>query len=1167
MNNKLKIFLILIFLALCTFGQDQVSFETPYIKKFTRDDYNAHDQNWNIAQDSLGLIYVANNDALLIYDGEIWQKIKLHNVWGLISNEKGVVYFGADNIFGKIEYGSKGDIRIKSFTEQLDKKDRNTGIIQDIYYSGDTTYFLSFNSVFIFVNDKYDSVIKIGTRILGSFLINNQLYYNDKNKGLKKIDNGKIKKLHINENILGSYVFKIINVDDKSLILSSKGLFYTKSKKLNLNSNNFKHLDPELSKLIIRVGTTKFKKLSNSKIALYSLTDGILIYNLKTKYKTFLNKQNGLSTNSIISVFEDRDLNLWISTYEGINYVELNYPVRIISEENFTADIITSVNNFKEDIVFTTLSGLYKVKKDRNSNQIYIHDYNINESCTGTIEYEDHLYASSIRGFGEIQNNKFIEIEDFNVPYLLLKIKQFPNYFLLGGGSGITILKYEKGKIYKVKNIESSNVDSRYVVEHNGYLWFSIKKGIVSRIKTKDILTDSIIIEDFYLTDSLNTNNMFINLICNKLIVQDGEIIKEFDYKKTEFIETNLKNSIDNSDMIELYIDEGNCSWISNSNILKHLCYKDGKFIENNKFITRINNIKVSSIFKDTLENRIWIGGTNKIGLINNNKVDTNLQDFKILIRNIRVNDSTIFYGYNLNDSIQNLFQRKSQFLFNFATQFYQANDENKYSYKLEGYNKAWSDWSDINFANYTNLDYGTYTFKVKARNIFGKESNIEQFTFEVEPAFYQTWYAYLLFVIILALIILLVIYLNGKRLKGINLKLEKQIEERTIEIREQNKELEKLSIVASETDNSVMIYDEDYNLEWVNDGEIRNFGYTLEEIYKKFGRTIIELSFYPKINEVIKEIEETKNSGHYNSKGIRKDGSEIWSRTTLTPIIGENGKIKKIIAIDSDITELKYAEEKIRAQHILITQSLEYAKKIQDAVLPSLSSLKKEVEDAFILFKPKDIVSGDFFWMHNISGKIIVATADCTGHGVPGGFMSMIGNSLMNEIVKEKHITSPSYILSLMDEKINDLFSKSESGQADGMDVAIATIDKKEGIIEIASANQSMYIIDDDEIIEFEGDIWSIGGVFSKKATGNFKSKIINITENTRLYMSSDGYQDQFGGSNDTKILKPNFIKLLKENSDKPLIEQEKNIEKFLESWVGNGKQTDDILVIGIKM
>jgi PAS domain S-box-containing protein len=413
----------------------------------------------------------------------------------------------------------------------------------------------------------------------------------------------------------------------------------------------------------------------------------------------------------------------------------------------------------------------------------------------------------------------------------------------------------------------------------------------------------------------------------------------------------------------------------------------------------------------------------------------------------------------------------------------------------------------------------------------------------------------------------LLVIYLNGKRLKGINLKLEKQIEERTIEIREQNKELEKLSIVASETDNSVMIYDEDYNLEWVNDGEIRNFGYTLEEIYKKFGRTIIELSFYPKINEVIKEIEETKNSGHYNSKGIRKDGSEIWSRTTLTPIIGENGKIKKIIAIDSDITELKYAEEKIRAQHILITQSLEYAKKIQDAVLPSLSSLKKEVEDAFILFKPKDIVSGDFFWMHNISGKIIVATADCTGHGVPGGFMSMIGNSLMNEIVKEKHITSPSYILSLMDEKINDLFSKSESGQADGMDVAIATIDKKEGIIEIASANQSMYIIDDDEIIEFEGDIWSIGGVFSKKATGNFKSKIINITENTRLYMSSDGYQDQFGGSNDTKILKPNFIKLLKENSDKPLIEQEKNIEKFLESWVGNGKQTDDILVIGIKM
>lgn len=1168
MNNKLKILLLLLYFAVTLHSQDVVTFETPYTKKYTRDDYNAHDQNWNITQDSLGLIYVSNNEALLIYDGEIWQKIKMQNAWGLKTNSKKEVYFGADNIFGKIEYGVKGNIIINSFTEQLEKNDKNTGIIQDIHFNGDTTYFIGFYSIYVSYKDEIIRVAKLKDRIIKSLIFNNKLYFNNSEQGIKSFEGEVITTIPINENLFGKRIHDIIKFENKKILLTSKGVFYTNDKQVDFVDGNFYNLDEDLSELIIRGGVDKCKLLSNSRIAFVSQTQGIVIFNLKTGYKTYLNKQTGLSTNSIMSVFEDKDKNLWLATYEGVNYVEINNPVSIISSKGYISDIITSINRIENDIFFTTLRGCYKIEKNNKSNQILIYDYKIDNSYTGVIEYENHLYATSVIGLGEIKNGEFNLIEEFSVTYLIRRIKQYPNYFILGGGGGLTIMKYENGNIRKIRNLESDNVDTRYIEEHNGYIWFSVDKGIVSRFKTEDVIKESFAVETFNFTNDNNKDNIYINIICDKVIVQEANIIKEFNYKDNKFVKTTLNDDMFIDGSIELSIKVDSAYYISNFNLIKSVTHNDGHYTQGGDFLKRINNIKTSSIFFDTVDKKVWLGGTNKIGVIDIAAVNPINKPYNTRIRNIRVNDSVFFYGFNLSDSITNVFQRKSKFVFNFAAQFYQAVEENKYSYILEGYDKEWSSWSDISFANYTNLEYGTYTFKVKAINIFGQESTVDEFTFSVEPAFYQKWYAHLMFVILIVLIIIFAIYLNGKRLKGINLKLEKQVEERTQEINEKNKELEKLSIVASETDNSVLIYDENYNLEWLNEGEIKNFGYTLDQIYKEFGRNIIDVSFYPKIKEIIKEIEETKESAHYNSKGNRSDGSEIWSRTTLTPILDENNNIYKIIAIDSDITELKHAEEEITRQNTLIKDSLEYAKKIQEAVLPSLNSLKETFKDAFVIFKPKDIVSGDFFWMHTIGNKTIVATADCTGHGVPGGFMSMIGNTMMNEIVKEKNITSPSFILNLMDEKMNNLFKDAESGQAaDGMDVAVAVIDKTEGIVEVASANQSLYVVDDDEMSEFNGDMWSIGGVFSKKATGTFKSKIYTIGKNTTLFMSSDGYQDQFGGKDDTKILKTKFINLLSNISSKSSEEQELILNNYFIDWVNNGKQTDDILVIGIKL
>ena len=1166
MNNKKTILLLLLILSIVniTIAQDVSTFEAPYIKVYSRDDYKAHDQNWGIAQDSLGLIYVANNTALLIFDGEIWQKIKMQNVWGISKNKKGEIYFGADNLFGKIEYGKYGEIKPKSLIDQVDFKDRNSGLVIDIETIGDSTYFVAYRNVYLFYKDTFVASYKSKRRIIDAFVYHNKIYFTCSLVGLSEIKGNNV----IISPTKHSDFLKLYSYKEGTIITSDSTLYYTRDKEIDLINGNFKSFD---DKLAIEISNVRFNRsvlLSNDRIAFFSNQNGTLIYDLNTKNRTYINEYNGLGSNFVTSVFEDNHKNLWVSTYEGVNYVELSFPFRTINAGKSTSNIITSFTRTNNgEILYSTLSGIFKLKRAENSNQVFIHTYYKGRSFAGLVIYDNHIYSNNTMGVSEIFEDAYKQIIDFEIGYVFRKLEYDSTYMVLGGGGGLCILKYEDGTIKKVHSLRSCNVDTRYIVEDNGYMWFSLRKGMISRFKLEDIYKDSLHIEDFYHTDSTNINTIYINKICDKLIAQDIGVIKEFDYNTDKFKKVEECGGLNRFGNIELSMFDNNTNWLSNTDKLINIDCETGQLSKKYVFLKRVNNIKSQSIYNDVEDSIVWIGGSNKIGVIDKTKIDSNLYTFNVRIRNIRVNDSTIFYGYNLNDSIQRSFKRRNKFLFNFAAQYYRAVDENKYSYKLEGYDKDWSAWSDITFANYTNLDYGDYVFMVKAKNVFGKESKIERYVFTVEPDFHQTWYAKLLFIVFILLVIYLAIYLNGKRLKAINIKLEKQVEERTQEIKEQNKELEKLSIVASETDNSVMIYDENYNLEWLNDGEIRNFGYTLEEIYKVFGTKITELSFYPKINEVIKEIEETKKSVHYNSKGKRKDGSEIWSRTTLTPILDKKRKIKKIIAIDSDITELKHAEEKIISQNTLITQSLEYAKKIQEAVLPSLNNLKETFKDAFVIFQPKDIVSGDFFWMYTIGNKTIVATADCTGHGVPGGFMSMIGNTMMNEIVKEKNITSPSFILNLMDDKMNNLFKDSESGQADGMDVAIAVIDRTEGIIEVASANQSMYIVDDDEVFEFEGDMWSIGGVFSKKATGTFQTKVYTIGENTTLFMSSDGYQDQFGGKDDTKILKTKFIDLLSEISSKSSEEQEAKLYSFLKEWIGEGKQTDDILVIGIKL
>ncbi len=269
--------------------------------------------------------------------------------------------------------------------------------------------------------------------------------------------------------------------------------------------------------------------------------------------------------------------------------------------------------------------------------------------------------------------------------------------------------------------------------------------------------------------------------------------------------------------------------------------------------------------------------------------------------------------------------------------------------------------------------------------------------------------------------------------------------------------------------------------------------------------------------------------------------------------------KQKKIIETHKEILEEKNHE---------ITQSIQYAQKIQTALLPSEKELKKIFPRSFVLFMPKDIVSGDFFWWSDKGDKFYYATADCTGHGVPGGFMSMLGMSLLNEIVDELRVTDCGTILNMMRDKImHSLKQEGEGESKDGMDMALICIDKKILRMEFAAANNPILIFDSDsnEMVETPYDKMPVG-VFIENAAG-FKTHSHQLKKGDRLFTFTDGYADQFGGEKRKKFKYSSMKKLFNESTALDMAEIKNLLESKHHQWKGDLEQLDDICIIGIKV
>lgn len=359
-------------------------------------------------------------------------------------------------------------------------------------------------------------------------------------------------------------------------------------------------------------------------------------------------------------------------------------------------------------------------------------------------------------------------------------------------------------------------------------------------------------------------------------------------------------------------------------------------------------------------------------------------------------------------------------------------------------------------------------------------------------------------------------------------------------------------------------------NFVFINNHSYERLGYEKEELMGIDSLSIVPDDFREEVKHFYRDhFLERKSTSYKEFPILTKDEEIIWIGQHVTTIFAPGSKayINGFMALARDITDVRRQQQLIQDQRDDITSSINYAQRIQLNLLPHERYFASGFREHFIIYKPKDIVSGDFYWMETVGNTTVFALADCTGHGVPGAFMTLLGINLLNSIVKENRILDPAKILDELDKRLVDILPRSlnQNSLNDGMEMTICAIDEGSDEMAFACAGSRFLIYSKETFTMLKGDNKHIGD----RPPDDFQSYTTHyaaFSHDDLAYLFSDGLQDQFGGVNDKKFTFRRVLEMLEKNADLPLPDQRVNLEGRIDKWIGGSEQTDDITLISIK-
>ncbi|MEO9531749.1 MAG: SpoIIE family protein phosphatase [Crocinitomicaceae bacterium] len=1066
--QTLKLLLLTIFTTFLTvsFGQEA----SPSIINYSTRDYGKeyNPEIYCATQDNRGVMYFGTGNGVLEFDGAYWRYVKVQAgsyVRAIGTDSTGRVYVGTMGDFGYLKGDKSGQIQYHSLFEKIPLDDQFFSEIWNIETTTSKVYFQA-QSVFFEYDIETEEIVAVypteTSSFHTSFMVDGIFHVRAREIGIVQYVEDDLERLRGTENVRGLGVFGVHKLDDDSLLVITQEIGIWKYK-----NKFFRQLPDNNPVSLNSLGIFGSIQLADGNIALWTFTTGVYIIDAEGNLVGHFDKNNGLASNDVKSIFQDRDQNLWICTGNGMAMMDYYSPLSYYSAMHGIDGSVQAICRYQGKLYLGTSNGLFR--QSSVGPKVFENTGLINSQVWGFEQVDDKLLVATSQGIYETNNGdgfvlKTTSQESAN------KILYLPEKELIVSAGSFGIHVYNKNMVEKYSYDEAfSTVLGICENPHKrGVIWVGTVANGAYRLDMRgerykvdmfgdfdgllDDLGKPMIYNDSLVFGSKEGLDYFIDEETMKAQLTPEEQEDPLNYMG--MFQTQPFHDLSSSEQFLFLETSANRDWYSEDNY--SIAYFD-KVAE--EFVTKpFAGVDYGRINEFYLEENgvLWVGTVDGLIRYKENAIKNYDNEVNVLIRKFMVGTDSVAFNGSFNSEGQIINTQPKDFnvsldytnndiAISFASPSFSGGHPLEFSYILEGYSSKWSKWSGKTESNFTNLHEGDYTFKVKGRNIYGVTSEEATFSFSISPPWYRTALAYVGYVLAMLILFFVGFRIFSARLKKRNIWLEGVVEERTKEISEKNEVL----------------------------------------------------------HEQKKEIED----------------------------------------------------------------SINYAQRIQEALLPLEEEMKKWVPNSFVLFKPKDIVSGDFYWFTKTGNKLVFICADCTGHGVPGAFMSMIGSDRLNIIVEERNIVNPGLILSELNIAIKrSLKQDGEKGSTkDGMDAAVCMIDLDTKELRYAGANRPLWIVDENGLEEIKATKVAVAGFTPDSQV--FKEHVIPLKNGLKFYMTSDGYADQFGGERGKKLKVKTMKQLILEGCNDDYAIQKEKLDKHLVEWMGDHEQIDDVCVVGFQM
>lgn len=1056
--------------------------QTYSFKNYNTKDGLPQSQVLAIYQDHIGVMWFGTNSGGVgRFDGNRFITISDND--GLINNN---VYSIAENNKNELLFGTSKGLSIYngiSFKNYSEKEGLKNSWIFKLLNDQNITWIGTQEGVYLLENGKITPFNK--DELLNKSSVYSIFMDADKNMWFATLQNGAIfynkaigefKHFSVANGLMNDFIFSIGQKSNGDILIGTQTGLNCINKKFEIRRAD------EIAKNE-NISFSSILSLNNDNVLFGSHTEGVIGFDFKAKIRTCeYDITNGLTSNPIQCLFKDREDNLWIGTDgSGVFKYKSNKFVYYTKASGLPDNYINAVTQDQKGYYWVALksNGLSKIRGQQvvNYKMDVKHPDKLPDNDINTILPigDDGILFGTKDGLSVFKNDEFNTIKDFGFrhKYILSLYQDSKKNVWIGTNEGV--FRYTNGIITPV------NVTNKFrqeglqflinciVEDKNGSIWFGTENGLIELDKHGGCTL-------------LNDKNKFQNVnvlsatIDNNHNLWFGTSEGLFHYDYVSFNKISQKNGLSSNNVLFLQTDNLSRLIIGLNTGLDLLDLNDfykkkisiKHFGKDDGLLTLEANF--NAVFKDQ-SGRILVGTTDGLEIYNP------AFDSKNTLEPItRINAVKLFFGqedifkYAKLDTATQLPKSlslpfsKNHLTFQFIGVSLSAPEKVMYQYKLEGIDNDWTPPTSKTEATYSSLPPGKYKFLLKAMNNDGVWNNEPAvFEFEISPPWYKTWWFYSICAIVLISSITIYNYVKTKKLIADKQKLERVVDERTKELRDEKEKVETIN----------------------------------KEVIEQ--KTIIE---------------------HKN---------------------------------------------------IEITDSIKYAKNIQEALLPNLNNIDSLFKSSFVLYMPKDIVSGDFYWFAKNGDTRFIAAVDCTGHGVPGAFMSIVGNTLLNEIVNEKKITRPGDILLELHKGVKIALNQNaqEFERRDGMDITLCSFNSNTKHIEYAGANRPLWIYRKSRNFELEiikASKFPIGGLELEEHR-IYENHVLEIEEGDCLYLFSDGYADQFGGPKGKKFMLTNLQKTIREIVELPMSKQKEKLETAFLKWKQDTEQIDDVLVIGIRI